>query len=82
MDKIRIVTRQVEQFRIDHPDFDKQLVLDRDDAQELYDRLATALGQPQISLLACDNRYSHGPHVEIKKDGIVRFCKGRSQDAT
>lgn len=59
-----------------------RVTLSADDARELHDKLGEALGRSRIESWSCGDRYSHGPHVELGRDGVVKFCRGHSFDQT
>lgn len=49
-----------------------------EEAQQIYADLSVALGKPQFEYGACENRYSHGPHLVNGRT----FCRGLSFDQT
>lgn len=52
-----------------------------EELSELCDIMMEHLGRVKVEHMNCNERFSHQPHVTIKKN-VIKYCRGRSQDAT
>ena len=52
-----------------------------EELSELCDVMSEHLGRMKVESMNCNERMSHRPHVEIKQN-VIKYCRGRSQDAT
>lgn len=81
MTMVKTYNRQVKVFQVKVSG--KFHEMEEHEARQLFEELRKELGEPfpNVKWSGCDDRFSHGPHAELK-DGVIYYCNGRSFDAT